>query len=135
MTQPITKSTPDLNEKLAAARGYGYAQQALMQAIVDGRPSHVVTHGLDVVRTTGAMFNSTNPMATRFEEDLTPRLIEDTAEFLRLFAVIKQTEKLIGDWLAASVSADRHPACHATASALPPCSHASPESPQVCVPR
>jgi hypothetical protein len=102
MTQPITKSTPDLNEKLAAARGYGYAQQALMQAIVDGRPSHVVTHGLDVVRTTGAMLNSTNPMATRFEEDLTPRLIEDTAEFLRLLAVIKQTEKLIGDWLASS---------------------------------
>jgi hypothetical protein len=102
MTQPITKSTPDLNEKLAAARGYGYAQQALMEAIVEGRASHVITHGLDVMRTSGAIFNSTNPMGTRFEEDLTPRLIEDTAEFLRLFAVIKQTEKLIGDWLATS---------------------------------
>ena len=99
MTQPISKSTPDMTEKLAAARGYGYAQQALMQAIVDGRPPHVISHGLDVTRVASAIFNSTNPTATRFEEDLTPRLIEDTAEFLRLFTAIKQTEKLIGDWL------------------------------------
>lgn len=106
MNQSINKSTPDLIEKLAAARSYGYAQQALMQAIVDERPAHVVTHGLDVVRIAGSVFAGTNPAATRFEADLTPKIIEDTAEFLNLYTVIKQTEKLIGDWLQSAVRSD-----------------------------
>lgn len=93
------QTTADLNEKLAAARNYGYAQQALMQAIVDDCPVHVVNHGLDVMRVAAAIFEGTNPAATRLEKDLTPGLIEQTAEFLGLYAVVTQTEKLISEWL------------------------------------
>ncbi|MFM8518570.1 MAG: 6-hydroxymethylpterin diphosphokinase MptE-like protein [Nevskiaceae bacterium] len=92
-------SAADLNEKIVAARRYGHAQQALLEAIVEERAEHVIRHGLDVVRICGAMFNGTNPDATRFAEELSPRSITDTAAFLGLYTVIRQTDKLLGEWL------------------------------------
>jgi len=59
-------SAADINEKIVAARRYGHAQQALLEAIVEERAAHVISHGLDVVRICGAVFNGTNPDATRF---------------------------------------------------------------------
>jgi len=92
-------SAADLNEKLVAARRYGHAQQALLEAIVEERSAHVIAHGLDVVRICGAVFNGTNPDATRFAEELSPRSITDTAAFLSLYTVIRQTDKMLGEWL------------------------------------
>ena len=92
-------SAADINEKIVAARRYGHAQQALLEAIVEERSAHVVAHGLDVVRICGAVFNGTNPDATRFAEELSPRSITDTAAFLSLYTVIRQTDKMLAEWL------------------------------------
>jgi hypothetical protein len=99
MQQSTPKTTPALNEKLAAARLHAQAQQALLQVIVDERPAHVIAHGLDVARTTAAMLAATNPMASRNEDDPSAQFIQDTAELLGLLEAIKQSESLIREWL------------------------------------
>jgi len=109
MNTPVSTLRADLSEKIVAARSYGLAQQALMQAIVDQRLPHIVNHGLDLARIAAAIFRGTSPESTRVEEDLTPQLIEGTAEFLGLYAYIKQTEKLLNEWLQSTVRKDVSP--------------------------
>lgn len=98
-----------LNEKLSAARLYAQALQALLQVIVDERPAHIIAHGLDVARTAAAIFDATNPLATRAEEDPSAQFIQDTAELLGLLEAIKQTEALVLEWLQMSAREDVSP--------------------------
>lgn len=109
MQQSTPKTTPALNERLAAARLYAQAQQSLLQVIVDERPAHVIAHGFDVARTTAAMLAATNPMTSHTEDEPSAQFIHDTAELLGLLEAVKQTEALVQEWLEMTTRDDLPP--------------------------
>lgn len=93
-------ASAELNEKIAAARTYHTAQQALMLAIVEEKSDPEIAHSLDVVRTGRAIFAGTRPFDNKDETTVTPDKIQATVKFLELLVEIRQSETLIKEWLS-----------------------------------
>ncbi len=92
-------ASADLNEKMAAARVYRAAQDALMHAIVGGESAKVVSHGIDVVRVGHAMFHGTRPFDTKADASVSLGTINATVKFVELLVEIRKSERLILEWL------------------------------------